>query len=76
MDYYIGPIRKRPVFRTRGEAEEFKRDLLLRPLDIATGFLDVKKIGIRRAADHYLNHSAISGVALKKGIGAMEIYSE
>lgn len=53
VDYCVGQTRKRHQFSNKAEAECFKRDLLLRPIDRATGFSTIKKIGLDQAVKRY-----------------------
>lgn len=59
VDYRLGGIRKTPSFRTKGEAEAFKRELLLRPIDINTGYKSVIDKTIESTAVEYLERISI-----------------
>ena len=53
VDYRVGNQRKRPVFGTKTEPEEFKRAILLRPLDMATGYTEFTTMPVRKAIKEY-----------------------
>lgn len=55
VDYRIAGVRKRPSFATRAEAEEFKRSLLLRPIDRMTDYHQINEISLAEAVHKYLS---------------------
>lgn len=55
VDYRIAGIRKTPSFENRAEAEAFKRNLLLRPIDQITDFHQVKEISLTEAVQKYFD---------------------
>lgn len=55
VDYRIAGIRKTPSFENRAEAEAFKRNLLLRPIDQITEFQQIKEVTLEEAINQYLN---------------------
>lgn len=54
VDYRVGLQRKIETFANRAEAETFKRDLLLRPLDQITGYQIERTTPLSKAVDQYL----------------------
>lgn len=58
VDYRIAGLRKTPSFENRTEAEAFKRNLLLRPIDRITDFHQVKQISLQAAVEQYFTQVA------------------
>lgn len=54
VDYRIGHFRKTPSFDTKAEAEAFKRELLLRPIDNIIGYQEIKDVLLEDASQEYL----------------------
>jgi integrase len=59
VDYYVGGDRQVPSFDTKGEAEAYKRELLLRPIDHITGFKRMKMIDLKSASTEYLDRVTV-----------------
>lgn len=55
VDYRIAGVRKRPSFATRAEAEDFKRSLLLRPIDRMTDYHQINEVSLAEAVEKYLS---------------------
>lgn len=53
VDFRIGHQRKTPSFDTKAEAEAFKRELLLRPIDSMTGYSPIVDTLLVRAINDY-----------------------
>lgn len=53
VDYRAAGKRLRPEFATKEEAQAFRRDLALRPLDQIIGFKPIKQTTIFVGCDHY-----------------------
>lgn len=54
VDYYLGRQRFRPSFQTKFQAEEFLRELKLRPVDFATGYEQLIEMSVGDASIDYL----------------------
>lgn len=54
VDYRLGSVRKTPSFNTKSEAEAFKRELLLRPLDVSVGYSPLIEMSVKDAVQEYL----------------------
>jgi len=59
VDFRIGGVRKKPSFDTKGEAEAFKRELLLRPIDVGLRFKQIVDTSIEAATQEYLERVTI-----------------
>lgn len=59
VDYRVGNHRKAPSFDTKSEAEAFKRELLIRPLDQMIGFKPIAEVSIEFAISEYLQRVTI-----------------
>ncbi|MDZ4660765.1 MAG: site-specific integrase [Pseudomonadota bacterium] len=68
VDYRVGATRFRPEFATRREAEQFIRDLRLRPLDQALGYAPLKSAGVNTLVDDYKQT-----VSINKSPGTQEL---
>ncbi len=54
VDFSIGPKRKIVSFDTKAEAESFKRELILRPIDHMVGFKPIVEVSVEMAAQEYI----------------------
>lgn len=59
VDYRIGNLRKTPSFGTKSEAEAYKRDFLIRPIDQMIGYKPISEIKVEFAISDYLQRVTI-----------------